>query len=78
MDTVDGAKWVLGFTIEHKYIYTYILLEIQCEVCCTYHLTKTFHNGSAPPISEILHIKNWLICCIEIYLVPIFTYQLIQ
>ncbi len=28
-------------------------------------------NGDAQPISEILHIKNLIVCCIETYLKPI-------
>ncbi len=30
-----------------------------------YQLTKTIQNGSAQPISEILHIKNQIVFCIE-------------
>ncbi len=32
-----------------------------------YHLTKRIQNGGAQPISEIVHIENWIVCCIDIY-----------
>ncbi len=34
-------------------------------------LTQTVQNGCTRPISKILHIENWIVCCIETYLIPI-------
>ncbi len=36
-----------------------------------YHLTRTVQNGCAQLISEILHVENRILCCIETYLKPI-------
>ncbi len=53
------------------------------EICCKsteqsthskhdkHHVTKTVQNGDAEPISDILHIENRIICCIETNLIPI-------
>ncbi len=37
-----------------------------------YPLTKTVQNGGLQAISEILHIKYGIVCCIETYLIHIY------
>ncbi len=37
-----------------------------------YQLIKIVQNGGTQAISEILHIKYWIVCCIETYLINIY------
>ncbi len=53
----------------HEVTDTYTSIRKQHSTQWEYQLSKTVQNVGTQPISEILHIEIWIVCCKEIYLI---------